>query len=1826
MGPWEKKCYEITTRAACINSSGCTWGSCTEQGCWSYSTSTTCNAQPYCSWNSNYNYCESDSCYSPKYNAVAACSNVSDNKLCRWNSNYGGYCEQFTCHTFDYNQTGCTNAFVSFGLDCEWESSNNMCNEKGCWSYWNQADCTGKVANGKNCTWRISQMQNSGWCEKVGCWSFDNISVRMENPSGSTNQSYCEQNQYSLPCVYNANGGWCYQDISTLSCANMTDQRKCWDTMWCFWDDFANTCIDPSGGFQGGTIGGTGGGGGFKAPPCAVFYLNESNCNNVTGCRYNNSLSGTARCVTDNPSITQNGINCSLILDSSLCNSVPFLPHCCTWQGDSCDETKFDTSCWDNMATPPDGASYCEDTSAYSSESKCNKIANYPWYMPCVWNNATGTKRCEFANDLFGSGLQEEDKGDLDLIDNKQACEQGGGGVWVTESYCGTGELWNKSITIGRCTPKMGVAGGNCDISCNDCEYASSGTNQSTEAAAREACQNSDLGFCEWISDNNAPNGYGYCKSKAEFQSGAVSKCSSTNCDACNMYQSGKAKDKCIESACNWAVDPLDQTKGVCIGKGEKTCNEDCSACKNQEACSEQGRGGPEANNGQNPCTWDTSYSICKQASAGGNSNSEICFNGMDDDGDNNIDCTDSGCYTDPFCGGSSMINCFQYNNNDTCFATEGCYWFNDSFGSWCDMKSAICWQNDGNEQACRWLNDSCEWHTPPPGMDAMCDTNESVLDICSTLNNTDCSQNGNCSWFVDPWCSQTPESCGDNAGWCGHKYEICWMNNTINSNMDACNDAINTVGVGCQWVYDPMMGGGHCEPPCFSLGSNCASDPLCESISGFCDPIGFGGGGNEMFNCWQYDTDQVQCNNQTQCSWMIEQRPFCDMKMNFDCGQFGNSKVSCMANGNCTWFNQSELSGGMMEGAWCGMKFEICFMNMTLQTNSTACNQNPNCNWSSWNSCEPSMFIQGANDAQSCQQNGGLWRTGWCNPAGMAGMFMGMAMDSPPVMLGNDICPETGIPSYVDICGAGLKDSPDNWGLGIGVNDIRDAAMCNGVTTFQGLGSGTKASKFYWYLDTDGRQTGGCSLDSNTSNVGWDLLFNYLASYTDGSLSETRTAYRCVNSQWTVTNIQLNSWKEKMCNELQGAMVALNKDDLMNFEGLLNSSSNIRFYFITANGSTNSSSPVDILGPLYYTPGTIDFLSECCWALGDANLDCDADGLSPANDPNCQSMKGDGFIKFEDCWGDGRDDDGDSYTDCWDPDCKGNTYCVQNRLGVESSGYVDTTSPKILFWHIEKYPDAALLNFDSDEPTNGTVFFYGQNKSCLSGNLNATLYDVGIWNADTPNFKNWHEVELYNDGGINSLDYALENGTTYFYKFKVCDTAGNCAQSACANFTTIPSIGSCSKCSFIFNLDLPSSISLDLDLNNSGSYASRLHDQCGSSAGFLVNYTEVRSVNMKFTDSSTTPATEIYLIGARLTRSIMHNQEIRKINKAGGIKAGTTLTAAGTIVGYAGLDKEITNKLVDKLHPKSCMIKIPGTGTCDKLYHCDDSLGNCVDKTSIAILNQTGSNYCIWNIPCTFSTYAGGQPGTPTSNPPPGGSGGGGGGGGKALPSNAAGKASHTWDSIAAGQTTAMNINSELIAINGLTFTVKNQIKSVSLDVLSLKDKPAEIIVPDNTIYQYLQITTTMTEIDFTKAEIKFKVSKTWIDENKIEISSIVLNRYANNKWEKLTTKLLSSDATYYYFSSAASGFSYFAITGAAKTTAEEQKEALQEESKPIQEVTGESVSEEIIEEEQGKRKSAMEFIKNLPTTVITVIILAVVLILISLIITKKKNQGNKP
>ena len=73
-------------------------------------------------------------------------------------------------------------------------------------------------------------------------------------------------------------------------------------------------------------------------------------------------------------------------------------------------------------------------------------------------------------------------------------------------------------------------------------------------------------------------------------------------------------------------------------------------------------------------------------------------------------------------------------------------------------------------------------------------------------------------------------------------------------------------------------------------------------------------------------------------------------------------------------------------------------------------------------------------------------------------------------------------------------------------------------------------------------------------------------------------------------------------------------------------------------------------------------------------------------------------------------------------------------------------------------------------------------------------------------------------------------------------------------------------------------------------------------------------------------------------------------------------------------------------------------------------------------------------------------------------------------------------------------------------------------------------------------------TEKNIETPVVEFKVTKKWVTDNNIDVGSIKLNRYHDDVWNPLTTRMIGDDATYFYFEAEKPGFSPFAITGQQK------------------------------------------------------------------------------
>lgn len=1541
-------------------------------------------------------------------------------------------------------------------MSCKWDDTStysSKCQEKGCWSYTTVSNCAAQP----RCNWKT--YISSGWCQEVECYNWDSWN--------GGNASSCVNNSNGLSCSWTGNpagnttNGWCYKNITTTaSCSNFTTERTCMDTYYCWWQ-YSNWTNPGSGGTCKTP-------GEFNLttntshlndwnPACYVFDTNETDCLKVLGCSYSGG-----KC-SSNSTIQTNGLACNNINDSALCNNIALLSSCCAWQGGTCQSDRFSQSCFKQMKEPPEGAKFCQDYNAYTTESLCNQITNSPWYMPCKWNNSS--EICDVkTSDLFGNGTQS-----LLLIDNKNACERVNG-RWVTENYC----EGNVSVPTGRCEFKFEEER-NCDKACYACEYQKDGSNWNSSTDAKSACVSSKRGYCEFTANANAPNGVGFCASKTQFKKGTTSGNCETDCGVCTYMGDPQAasvskqpQEYCRNSnaSCKWVVDNSTKLGGYCVSLSEKLCEDDCSKCGAQFDCQNKGR---TSNNGtKGACTWDASKSICTKTGQ----TSEICWDAIDNDVDGLVDCSDPKCYTDSFCG-FTTLNCYGWTTNATC-ASNDCEWINDTWGGWCDNYGGKCWKNDGNRTQCL-ASSNCQWTNGTGAAQGSCMQNWANATKCMAYTTNATCANNNCLWAKDTWCNgggNGSDWCTNYGGWCSNPnfapkncylYDgnqtgctsinctwktlqqpycsmdssaNCWLytsNNTCSadskcrwasynwctkkpercygqSQSDCQSDSLCkwrsevwggitnswcdikcnlpnhtsstcTTDIGCSW-YNGWCEEGGAGTLCnnYFNSSNCNSNSECIwQNPGWCDPKGFigkgadvgQGGSSSGMQCFKYDgTNATACKAQTGCDWFTMPSPVCEADYSKDCWKYVNSG-ECNVSG-CWWSATSNS---------CFPKADRCHIDPTLTT-SAACNNTGNCTWSGFD-CTSNCEVSNYATAAGCNSSiGCAWLTGLCDPAGMTKLFDTMEKGA-PVPLGFDATGEIASQS-VDMCGFGMKDMGDAYGFGASVFDgMGNASICNtkslggskcpGGPVVSGQGSGNATVEFIVYLDTDGSTSGSCALDNNVTAVGYEFKFRSKSYWNNSKNNDLSNSYKCENGKWAGTDIKVNTWNQMVCSEIGGPMIAIEKSSLAKLPKLYDSSKDMRVYVVTVgNSSYNSSSPSDTIGPAWITPGSIDFKIDDMFGFGTDNA-------------KFEDILKKGFVSYEDCYN-SKDDNNNGYIDCYDYSCKYSSVCTSS--GINAPGYSDTTSPQVVGVKIEEYTDAALIMYDTNKPTNGTILFYGKTDTTCSNESNVKkVDDIGSISTFVRDYKLWH-TGIVDNNTVSGSNISMNQ--TYYYKLKVCDENNKCAISKCTSFNTPVSAQKCGYCNFVTRLKMPSGWIVKYDTNNDGIYEHVQGEVCGLNAGMKTNYTSGRRIALLL--KSTDNTTEFKFINASLTKSAL-NDKVRSFSNSTSFKNGTTTDSSGNTVGYVGMIAETRDKIINNLHPEVCEIKIPGTGTCTQLWQCDDSLATCKDLTSSATLLSTGADYCVWRIPyCEFSIWAGGQPGTPSGGS--GGTSGSGGGG----------------------------------------------------------------------------------------------------------------------------------------------------------------------------------------------------------------------------------------
>lgn len=143
--------------------------------------------------------------------------------------------------------------------------------------------------------------------------------------------------------------------------------------------------------------------------------------------------------------------------------------------------------------------------------------------------------------------------------------------------------------------------------------------------------------------------------------------------------------------------------------------------------------------------------------------------------------------------------------------------------------------------------------------------------------------------------------------------------------------------------------------------------------------------------------------------------------------------------------------------------------------------------------------------------------------------------------------------------------------------------------------------------------------------------------------------------------------------------------------------------------------------------------------------------------------------------------------------------------------------------------------------------------------------------------------------------------------------------------------------------------------------------------------------------------------------------------------------------------------------------------------------------------------------------------------------------------------------------ETTNVNVdNSQSTTVAFTESTVVNNINFVSKDsgetkviVQDIKDEECLETLPAGNVYTSFNIFIDNAEMksNIEDAAVDFKVEKTWLIENNLDSSVIILNMYENGEWVEVPVTITGEDSKFVYFTAEVSEYSTFAITSKTVT-----------------------------------------------------------------------------
>jgi len=127
-------------------------------------------------------------------------------------------------------------------------------------------------------------------------------------------------------------------------------------------------------------------------------------------------------------------------------------------------------------------------------------------------------------------------------------------------------------------------------------------------------------------------------------------------------------------------------------------------------------------------------------------------------------------------------------------------------------------------------------------------------------------------------------------------------------------------------------------------------------------------------------------------------------------------------------------------------------------------------------------------------------------------------------------------------------------------------------------------------------------------------------------------------------------------------------------------------------------------------------------------------------------------------------------------------------------------------------------------------------------------------------------------------------------------------------------------------------------------------------------------------------------------------------------------------------------------------------------------------------------------------------------------------------------------------------------VAVDEVIITTTTTATSVVLTVKE-SSKPADAPAPvasTGAVYKYVDITLANVSTNaLSSAKVKFKVTKSWVTSNSIDVNTVKLNRLVGTTWSQLSTTKASEDSADINYEADTPGFSTFAITGEKVTAA---------------------------------------------------------------------------